>query len=92
MFQVENLHLFWNKINKKLKNESMFIGVFKKISLINLFWLRWVFIAACGLSLVVARGGYSSLLCTGFSFQWLLLLWSTGSRCEVLNSCGMRAQ
>ena len=25
------------------------------------FWLCWVFVAACGLSLVVASGGYSSL-------------------------------
>ena len=31
------------------------------------FWLRWVFIAVCGLSLVVASGGYSLLRCTGFS-------------------------
>ena len=23
------------------------------------FWLCWVFVAACGLSLVAARGGYS---------------------------------
>ena len=23
------------------------------------FWLRWVFVAACGLSLVAASGGYS---------------------------------
>ena len=43
-------------------------------------WLRWVFIAAHGLSLVVVSGGYSSLRCTGFSLQWLLLLQSTGSR------------
>ena len=28
------------------------------------FWQHWVFVAACGLSLVAARGGYSSLLCT----------------------------
>ena len=33
-----------------------------------------------GLSLVVASGGYSLLPCLGFSLQWLLLLWSTGSR------------
>ena len=39
-----------------------------------------VFVAACGLSLVAASGGYSSLWCVGFSLQWLLLLWSTGSR------------
>ena len=44
------------------------------------FWLRWVFIAARGLSLVAARGDYSSLWCAGFSLQWLLLLWSAGSR------------
>ena len=44
------------------------------------FWLRWVFVAAPGLSLVAASGGYSSLRCAGFSLQWLLLLRSTGSR------------
>ena len=44
------------------------------------FWLHRVFIAACWLSLVAASGGYSSLRCTGFSLQWLLLLWVTGSR------------
>ena len=38
------------------------------------------FVAACGLSLVVASGGYCSLRCVGFSLWWLLLLWSTGSR------------
>ena len=46
------------------------------------FWLRWVFTAAHGLSLVAASGGYSSLRCTGFSQRWLFLLQSTGSRCE----------
>ena len=55
------------------------------------FWLRWVFVAACGLCLVVARGGYSSLQCVGFSLQCLLLLWSTGSRCMGFSSCGLRA-
>ena len=30
------------------------------------FWLRWVFVAARGLSLVAASRGYSSLWCTGF--------------------------
>ena len=41
------------------------------------FWLRWVFVAACGLSL--ASGGYS-------------LLRSTGSRCAGFSSYGTRAQ
>ena len=43
------------------------------------FWLRWVFVAVRGLSLVVTSGCYSSLQCMGFSLQWLLLLQSTGS-------------
>ena len=63
------------------------------------FWLHWVFIAAHGLSLVAASGGYSSLRCAGFSLWWLLLLQSTGSRCtqasvvaaHELSSCGMWA-
>ena len=36
--------------------------------------------AARGLFLVAASGGYSLLQCVGFSLQWLLLLRSTGSR------------
>ena len=61
--------------------------------LINLFyfWLHWVFVAVCGLSLVVSWG-YSSLQCLGFSSQWLLLLRSTGSRRAGFSSCGTRAQ
>ena len=55
------------------------------------FWLCWVFVAAHGLSLVVASGGYSSLGCGGFSLQWLLLLRSTGSRHagSVVVACGL---
>ena len=56
------------------------------------FWLCWVFVAACGFSLVAASGGYSSLWCAGFSLQWFLLLRSTGCRCMGFSSCGMRAQ
>ena len=62
------------------------------------FWLCQVFLAGCGLSLVAASGGYFSLWCAGFSLQWLLLLWSTGSRCTCsvvvacrLSSCGPQA-
>ena len=55
------------------------------------FWLRWVFVAARGLSLVAASGGYSSLRCARFSLRWLLLLWSMGSRCAGFSSCGSRA-
>ena len=51
-------------------------------------WLRWVFVAARGLSLAAASGGYSSLRCAGFSLQCLLSLQSTGSRCVGFSSCG----
>ena len=54
----------------------------KKKYLFIYLWLRWVFAAACGLSLVAASGGYSSLLCMGFSSRWLLLLQRTGSKCS----------
>ena len=40
-----------------------------------------------GFSLAAARRGYS-LLCPGFSLQWLLLLWSTGFRLAGFSSCG----
>ena len=58
---------------------------FKRFNFIY-FWLRWVFVAASGLSLVAASGNYSSLRCVGFS-----LLQSTGSRCMGFSSCGTRA-
>ena len=41
--------------------------------LINLFWLCWVFVAVCALSLVAASRDYSSLWYTAFSLQWFVL-------------------
>ena len=52
------------------------------------FCLRWVFVAARRLSLVVASRGYSLLQCTGFSLQWPLLLQSMGSKHAGFSSCG----
>ena len=69
----------------------LFIYYFFKNKFIY-FWLRWVFVAARGLSLVAASGGYSSLWCAGFSLWWLPLLRSTGSGCAGFSSCGSRAQ
>ena len=59
---------------------------FFNIYLFN-FWLHWVFVPVCRLSLVAASGGYSSLQCVGFSLWWLLLLQSTGSRRVGFSSC-----
>ena len=50
------------------------------------FWLHWVFIAACRLSLVVASRG-----CSLAAVHGLLLLQSTGSRECRLRSCDTRA-
>ena len=69
-----------------------FIYLFFKFIYFIYFWLCWVFVAVCGLSLVVESGGYSSLQCVGFSLRWLLFLRSTVSRHVGFSSCGMRAE
>ena len=51
---------------------------FLKFCLFIYFWLLWVTVGA--LSQVAVIGGFSLVGCTGFSLQWLLLLWSRGSR------------
>ena len=54
------------------QNQAYFhILVFKNLFVyLFIFWLCWVFIAVCGLSLVAVH--------LGFSLRWLLLLWCTG--------------
>ena len=71
---------------------NLILFLFYKFILFIYFWLHWVFVAAHGLSLVVASGGYSSLRCARLSFQWLPLLQSMGSRHVGFSSCGPRAQ
>ena len=70
--------------------QNLLLSFFKMNELIYylFFWLRWVFVAVCGLSLVVASGGDYLLRCAGFSLQWLLLLQSMGSRRMGFSSCG----
>ena len=70
-----------------------------KISKYSVFFFNkfiYLFILFLGLrclaQVVAASGGYFSLRCTGFSWQWLLLLRSTGSRHAGFSSCGSRAQ
>ena len=73
-------------------HQRLFHLVFLKIYLFIYLCLRWVFVAVRRLSLVAVSRGYSSLQCAGFSLQWLLLLWITGSRCAGFSSCGTWAQ
>ena len=64
-----------------------------------IYWLHWVSIAVCGLSLIAASGGYCLLWCVGFSLQRLLLLlrkqkmgsrgvWNVVVVLLGLNNCG----
>ena len=61
------------------------------LSIYFYFWLHWVFIAACRLSLVAASGGYSLLWCVGFSLWWLLFCgaWALGTRASVVVALGL---
>ena len=58
---------------------------------IYLFMAMLGLVAASGFSLVAASRGCSSLRCSGFSLQWLLL-WSMDSRMLRLSNCGSQAQ
>ena len=74
----------------------IFFLTFLKINFIYYSWLRWVFIAARGLSLVAASGGYSSSQasrCSGFSCCGAPALgtWASVVVARGLSSCGPRA-
>ena len=72
-----------------------FFKCFFKLILFIYFWLCWVFIAACSISLVMVNGGYSlgvqRLLGEGASCQGAQARRHTGSVAVVLrtSSCGM---
>ena len=64
---------------------------FKKINLF-IYWLRWAFVAAHGLSPVAARGGPLFVAARAASHcGGLFLLRDTGSRHAGFSSCGSRA-
>ena len=52
---------------------------FHPLLIVFIYWLRWVFVALCGLSLVVASRSYSST-------------WWSGLLIAVAVSCGAQAQ
>ena len=54
------------------------------------FWLHWVFVAVCWLSLVAESGGYSLLQCVSFSCcgAWALGAWASVVVARGLSSCG----
>ena len=70
MSKVVTNAVFYLKVIQVILKCYGFLSFFKLIY----FWLRWVFVAARGLSLVAASGGYSSLWCAGFSLRWLVFV------------------
>ena len=79
-------------------NKKFFKGDF---FLYIIYLLLAMFCLHCytGFSLIAESEGYSSLLCSGFSLQWLLLLWrrlpgmqASGAAARGLRACGPRAQ
>ena len=85
-------HLLYICICLKFSIHTLKKIIYLFIYLFIYLWLCWGFVAARGLSLVAASGGYSSLWCAGFSLRWLLSLQGTGSRHAGFSSCGTWAQ
>ena len=74
-------------------NKSIFCYLFIFYFLILFYFgLPWVFVPARRLSLGAASRVYSWLRCESFLLQWLLLLWSAGSRHLSFSSCRMWTQ
>ena len=58
----------------------------------NLFLVMLGLCCCMEFSLLAVSGGFSSLHCSGFSLQWLLLWQRAGSGAWGFSSCGMWAQ
>ena len=86
-----SLALFTNEFR-----EYLLVFILQNLTIRNCF--SFFFFGCVGSSLlrpgflVVARGGYSSLQCKGFSLRWILLLQSMGSRRAGFGSCSTQAQ
>ena len=96
MFKEELTPILDNGFLKIEWNISQLI--FKKINLFIYFWLRWVFVAAHGLSLVAAsratlRCGVHASHCVGFSCcrAQALGVWASAVVARGLSSCGAEA-
>ena len=71
--------------------------LFKKQGSFNLFvyfWLLWVFVVACKLSVVVESGGYSLAVVHGLLIVVISLAvehWLQGSQASVVATHGLRS-
>ena len=75
---------------------SLFVFIYMMMPLlffiIIYFWLRWVFVAVCGLSLVAASRGYCSLRFAGFSLWWFSCCGAQALGAWASVVCGVRPQ
>ena len=69
----------------------LLISFFLKFIYLFYLWLCWVFVAACGLSPVMASGGYSLVAVCRLLIAIVPLIVDTGSRVRGLSSCGLWA-
>ena len=82
LFYFPNLFLYsWMGITYRLCKLHFFFKTCLFLAVLGLHCCVWAFLGA-------ERGGHSSLWCTGYSLQRLLLLWSVDSRCAGFSSRG----
>ena len=76
ILSYEDLLLFSSFLLRVLYFKLLHLGLWSILRFegIIYFWLCWVFVAMCGLSLVLMSAGSSVLLVHSFSLQWLLFL------------------
>ena len=95
LYLLSTPHTPWGRVRCRTQTSASLRGLLSRIffcfesNLFLYFWLHWVFIASCRLSLVTASGGSSSLQYMDFSLQWLLLFQSMmfGLSCPM--ACGI---
>ena len=88
-------HLFSLKTHFELS--ISLLGNPRKLVVLFLFLISFILAVLdlrcwAGFSLVAVSGSYSVGAALGFSLQWLLLLWSMGSRALGVSSCSMWTQ
>ena len=83
------LYLYYYLLYKNMTPKLIYLKNCMYVFRCYLFWLRWVFVALCGLSLVAANRGCSLLCCTGFTLWWLFRLWRLGCKraCSGVSAC-----
>ena len=93
-FKGEKMEAQQDSVTCPSLSASKWQRIFLKWFIYLYFWLHWVFVPVCGLSLVVPSRGYSSLGYSGFSScgaravgSWASVVVALGLGCSV--ACGI---